>query len=179
MSTQYNFNIPLDKPYDPLNAVSLGVTLFNNVAKWNLDVRTGILKLSNDRGFEEAIGRLTKTAIRCSLTVMPSGIPYFVIEYNDETKALFSYNLVEQSLISHSVNLDHLRDVSIIYNKALCRSGLVVTGIGVDGIYRGTLINDVLVIKNINPLSDTSKLSIHRFGLDTLNRLVTEIAEST
>ena len=160
MSTQYNFNIPLDKPYDPLNAVSLGVTLFNNVAKWLLDVRTGVL-------------------IRCSLAVMHTGIPFFVVEFNDSTKSLFSYNPTQQELISHSVSLDHLRDVSILYNKALCRSGLVVTGIGDDGIYRGTLINNVLVMKNINPLSDTSKLSIHRFGLDTLNRLVTEIAEST
>ena len=177
MKQLYKFDIPLDKPYDPLRAVCLGASLTSATVKWTLDVSTGIIILRNDVGVEIALGRLTKAIKRCSLAFKDHRNPYFILEYMDETKTLFSYDRLTNHLKSHPIDFTDYRCVSIFYNKAICRSGLVVSAIGKDGIYRGTISGDSLAIKNINPLSNTTKLEIQRFGLDTENKLVTELAE--
>lgn len=176
MIQPFNFVPPLDVLYSPSRVTCLGRNIFNAVVVWVLDISTGEIILTSDVGAEYNIGRLTKPTRRCSLAFVNSGVPNIIIEYSDGEVVLFEYNLVHGDLKSTPTKFTGYRDVSICYNRSLSKNGLVVAAIGVDGVYRGTITQGVLIMKNVNPLSDATKLAIHRFGLSTENKLIIELA---
>lgn len=171
------YQSPLDKDFDPLISRCNGRNAYGNLVEWELSVKDLKITLTNDLGANYQLGKLAKPARSCSMAFLDFVDLYFVIEYLSGETVIFSVDLHEGVANSCDVEFGKYKSVSITFNKAFCRKGLVVAAIGADGVYRGTLIDSELSLELVEPLENSSKFRIHRFGLNTTNALSIELVE--
>lgn len=183
MSLQSNlaFLEPNDQPFRYLEARAVGRTPDGINTTWKLDARTPRLSLSNALGTTLAIGVASKVVVRCSLAFLRYATPYVVLEYNDDTRALFTVDLnaEEPVLTSLETDLSKYRDVTITYWRSMHKDELIVTAIGEEGIYSGTIDESgTLAIELFNRVEVTyPRREIHRVGVNTANQLQTELVD--
>lgn len=179
MSTPFkpSFLDPLDRPYNRYTSHCNGRNIYNKLVTWELSVNDLKVVLSNSQDAVYELGKLTKLVCRCSLAFLNFITPYIIIEYQDGEVVLYEVNLHLGEMNSVDLSFDTLTSVSITYNKAISRDGLIVAAIGPDGVYRGTLINGKLTLTKISSLDNPTHFRIHRFGLNTANALSIELVE--
>lgn len=183
MPQQHNiaFAEPYDKPFRYLVARTVGRTPLGVLGEWLLDARTTNISLINTTGKTIQVGTTSKVVTRCSLAFFKHEQPYAVLEFLDNTRAIFKIDLNEEqpTLKSIDVDLTGYRDVTLTYWRSANKDKLIVTAIGADGIYSGTLdeLNNLeMELFNRVEVNDPRR-AIHRVGVNVANQLQTEIAE--
>lgn len=183
MSLQSNlaFVEPNDRPFRYLEAHAVGRTLTGDTVVWKLDVKTSRLTLSNPLGSLLHIGTAAKVVVRCSIAFLGYTRPYVVLEYIDNTRAIFTVDLEEEqpTLKSLDIELDQYRDVTLTYWRSMHKDKLIVTAIGEEGIYSGTLdAQDNLEMELFNRVEVWHpRREIHRVGVNVANQLQTELVD--
>ena len=172
---------PYNQAFQYLRARAVGRTQLDVLTEWVLDVRTSNLSLKHSAGEAIPIGVVSKVVLRCALAFLRFTTPYIVLEYLDNTKAIFILDLQEEqpSLRSLDVDLSSYRDITLTYWRSMHKDKLIVTAIKEDGIYSGTLDEkNNLVMELFNRVEvNEPRRAIHRVGVNTANQLQTEIVD--
>lgn len=171
---------PYDREFRYLEARAVGRNGRGIVSEWKLDARTPTLTLSNTLGLSLEVGVVSKVVVRCSLAFLKYTTPFVVLEYNDNSRAIFTIDLDDEkpSLKSLDVDLSNYSDVTITYWRSAHKDKLIVTAMGVEGIYSGTLDElGNLEIEIFNRIANVNEYKIHRVGVNTANQFQTEVVQ--
>lgn len=171
---------PYDREFRYLEACAVGRSSDGKIAEWKLDARTPNLTLSNTLGLSLNIGKVAKVVVRCSLAFLRYTTPFVVLEFNDNSRAIFCIDLDadEPSLKSIDVDLNGFRDITLTYWRSAHKDKLIVTAIGEEGIYSGTLDDQTnLEMEIFNRVEPVGEYKIHRVGVNIANQLQTELVQ--
>ena len=171
---------PYDREFRYLEAYAVGRSSDGKIAEWKLDARTPSLTLSNTLGLSLNVGKVAKVVVRCSLAFLRYTNPFVVLEFNDNSRAIFCIDLddEEPSLKSIDVDLNAFRDLTLTYWRSAHKDKLIVTAIGEEGIYSGTLDDKAnLEMEIFNRVEAVGEYKIHRVGVNTSNQLQTELVQ--
>ncbi len=171
---------PYDREFRYLEAYAVGRCNDGKIAEWKLDARTPSLTLSNTLGLSINVGKVAKVVVRCSLAFLRYITPFVVLEFNDDSRAIFCIDLddEEPSLKSIDVDLNAFRDLTLTYWRSAHKDKLIVTAIGEEGIYSGTLDDKTnLEMEIFNRVEAVGEYKIHRVGVNTSNQLQTELVQ--
>ena len=171
---------PYDREFRYLEAYAVGRCNDGKIAEGKLDARTPSLTLSNTLGLSINVGKVAKVVVRCSLAFLRYTTPFVVLEFNDNSRAIFCIDLDadEPSLKSIDVDLNGFRDITLTYWRSAHKDKLIVTAIGEEGIYSGTLDDQTnLEMEIFNRVEPVGEYKIHRVGVNTSNQLQTELVQ--
>lgn len=171
---------PYDREFRYLEARAVGRNAAGTISEWKLDARTPTLTLSNTLGLSLEVGVVSKVVVRCSLAFLRYTTPFVVLEFNDNTRAIFTIDLEddEPSLKSLDVDLSGFCDITLTYWRSAHKDKLIVTAIGEAGIYSGTLDDQAnLEIDIFNRVEAVWEYKIHRVGVNVANQLQTELVQ--
>ena len=171
---------PNDREFRYLEARAVGRNAAGAILEWKLDARTPTLTLSNTLGLSLEVGVVSKVVVRCSLAFLRYTTPFVVLEYNDHSRAIFTIDLNDEnpSLKSLDVDLSSYCDITLTYWRSAHKDKLIVTAIGLEGIYSGTLDElGNLEIEIFNKIDAVNEYKIHRVGVNTANQFQTELVQ--